>query len=194
MKTILLAALGLALLPTVAFARPVSGEREASYGAAASDQGPQPASTIRVAASETKGHGGDHAVGIAAEGGFARAMLPGARTGGGYLTLRNATATDDRLLDVASPRAGRVELHRTEMNGAVMTMREVENGLPVAAGGSVTLVPGGTHLMFLDVAKPFTEGERIPLTLRFEKAGSVETELLVGPPNAAAPAAGGHAH
>jgi copper(I)-binding protein len=57
-------------------------------------------------------------------------------------------------------------------------------GYEVPAKGSFELKPGGAHLMLVDIKKPFKEGDRIPLTLRFEKAGEVKIELVVssGPP------------
>jgi copper(I)-binding protein len=59
-----------------------------------------------------------------------------------------------------------------------MRMREVK-GYEVPANGSFELKPGGAHLMLVDVRRPFREGDRIPLTLRFEKAGEIKTELVV---------------
>jgi len=65
-----------------------------------------------------------------------------------------------------------------EMKGDVMRMREV-NGYEVPAKGSFELKPGGAHLMLVDIKRPLKEGERVPLVLRFEKAGEVKTELAV---------------
>ncbi|WP_048648626.1 DUF1775 domain-containing protein [Nitratireductor soli] len=112
---------------------------------------------------------------------WARAMLPGQPSGGGYLTIENTGAADDRLLSVASPSAGRVEVHTMEMNNDVMVMRPVEGGLAIPAGETVTLKPGGLHMMFMEVTAPFKEGAAVPVTLEFEKAGAVELELKVGP-------------
>ncbi|WP_062012325.1 copper chaperone PCu(A)C [Aureimonas sp. AU4] len=152
-----------------------------------------PAPTVRVvAASPTAGGGHAHhasaapaAAGVAAEGGYARAMLPGAKVGGGYLTLTNPAAEPDRLVSAASPRAGKVTIHESSMENGVMRMREATAGLPVPAGGTLMLEPSGAHLMFENVAQPFREGESVPVTLRFERGGEVETMLSVGAPNAA---------
>ncbi len=66
-----------------------------------------------------------------------------------------------------------------------MRMREVK-GYEVPAKGSFELKPGGAHLMLVDIKQPFKEGDRIPVTLRFQKAGEIKTEFVVsrsGPPS-----------
>ncbi|WP_292899335.1 copper chaperone PCu(A)C [Nitratireductor sp.] len=110
-----------------------------------------------------------------------RAMLPGQPSGGGYMVIENTGAGDDRLLSLTSPRAGKVEVHSMEMNNDVMVMRPVKGGLTIPAGETVTLEPGGLHVMFMQVEKGFQEGESIPLTLQFEKAGTIDLELMAGP-------------
>ena len=96
----------------------------------------------------------------------------------GYLVIDNQTASDDRLLAVTSPRAERVEIHEMSMDGAVMRMRSVD-GLAIPAGQSVSLAPGGLHLMFFGVAEPFAEGQEVPVELTFENTGAVNVTLPV---------------
>jgi periplasmic copper chaperone A len=103
----------------------------------------------------------------------------GTTTSAGYLTISNSGGADDRLISASSPRAGAVQLHTMEMDGAVMRMRPIEGGVAVPAGGTVAFAPGGMHLMFLDVATPFAEGETIPVTLNFEHAGAVNVNFPV---------------
>jgi periplasmic copper chaperone A len=112
---------------------------------------------------------------------YARAMLPGAKVGGGYLKLTNSGPTDDRLVSAASDRAGSVELHEMKIDNGVMIMRPLANGIAVASGASVELKPGSYHVMFMDVTQPFKEGEMVKAQLQFEKAGPVEVEFVVGP-------------
>lgn len=121
---------------------------------------------------------------------WTRATPPGAPTAAGYLTLRNAGSTADRLAGGSSPAAARLEIHMMEVKDGVMTMRPVEGGLEVPAGGSVELKPGGLHLMFISPSAPFKEGERVTATLEFEKAGKVEVEFVVAPIGSPAPAHG----
>lgn len=114
-------------------------------------------------------------------GGFTKAMLPGQPVGGGFVTIHNTGAADDRLISAESPSAGRVELHEMVMQNDVMKMRQLNDGIAVPAGTTVELKPGGLHLMFMDVKKPFVEGETVNLKLTFEKAGTVDLILPIGP-------------
>jgi copper(I)-binding protein len=110
---------------------------------------------------------------------WARATAPGAKVAAGYMILRNRSAAADRLVAVSSPAAARVETHVTVKDGDIARMREVK-GYDIPAGGSFELKPGGAHLMFVDIRRAFKEGERIPATLKFEKAGEVRVEFHVG--------------
>jgi len=107
---------------------------------------------------------------------WTRATPPVAKVAAGYLKITSGAA--DRLIGASSPVAARVELHVVEMKGGVMRMRQV-NGYDIPAGGSFELSPGGAHLMLVDIKRPFKEGAKIPLTLRFEKGGEVKVELQV---------------
>ncbi len=110
---------------------------------------------------------------------WTRATPPGAPTAAGYLTIANNGAEADRLIAVASPYAETGEIHVMEMKDGVMSMRAVEGGIEIPAGGSVTLAPGGLHLMFIKLKDALHEGDELPVRLTFEKAGSVETSLHV---------------
>jgi len=110
---------------------------------------------------------------------WVRATVPGAKVGGGYMVLRNAGARADRLLSASSPAAAKVELHVHINDNGVMKMREVQ-GYDVPAKGSFELKPGGAHLMFMDIKRPFKEGEKLPVKLKFEKAGEVSADFQVG--------------
>lgn len=109
---------------------------------------------------------------------WARATAPGASVGGGYLVIRNKGAAGDRLLGVTSPVCARVEMHEMAMEKDVMRMREVK-GVDVPAKKSVEFRPGGFHLMLMELKAPLRQGDKVPVTLRFEKAGEVKTELVV---------------
>jgi hypothetical protein len=75
-----------------------------------------------------------------------------------------------------------------KMDGSVMRMREVEKGLEIPAGGSVTLAPGGYHLMMMGLKGPLKQGSTVPVTLVFEKAGTIDVELAVEAMGASHPA------
>lgn len=110
---------------------------------------------------------------------WTRATPPVARTAAAYLALTNEGGEADRLVGAASPIASRAEFHTTEMEGNVMRMRHLPDGVPVPAGETVELKPGGLHIMLIDLSSPVEEGKRVPLTLTFEKAGSIDVELAV---------------
>ncbi len=110
---------------------------------------------------------------------WARAMLPNQPAGAGYLVIANSGAEPDRLVGASSPAAGKVEIHTMSVVDDVMVMRPVEGGLEIPAGKTVTLEPGGLHVMFMQVTDPFRDGGTVPVTLEFEKAGPVDLELPV---------------
>jgi len=113
------------------------------------------------------------------ENAWARATPPGAKTGAGYMVIRNKSAAPDRLVGAQSAASARVETHVHIREGDVYRMRQVE-GYDVPANGSFELKPGGAHLMFVDIRRPFKEGEKIPVTLKFEKAKDITVEFHVG--------------
>ncbi len=119
---------------------------------------------------------------------WARATVPGAAVGGGYLVIRNNGAVADRLVSVTSPVSARVEMHEMAMERDVMRMREVK-GVAVPAKGSVEFKPGGYHLMFMELKAPLKQGDKVPVTLRFEKSGELKADFSVE--SAGAAGAGG---
>lgn len=121
---------------------------------------------------------------------WTRATPPKAPTGGGYLTITNNGTEADRLVAAASPLAEKGGLHQMTVKDGVMTMRPVEN-IEIPPGGSVALAPGGFHLMFVSLKEPFKQGGKLPVTLTFDKAGTIETFLHIRPIGAPGP---GEAH
>ena len=118
--------------------------------------------------------------------GFSRATLPHAPVGGGFLTIQNTGTTPDRLIGASSAVAGHMEVHEMKMVGDVMKMSQLKDGLPIPAGATVTLQPGGYHLMFMDLKQPLVQGKTVMVTLTFEHAGKVDMPLMIGAPNAGA--------
>ncbi|MFC6758852.1 copper chaperone PCu(A)C [Sulfitobacter porphyrae] len=110
---------------------------------------------------------------------FVRATLPNQPVAGGFLTVTNGGDSDDTLIAASSDTAARVEIHEMAMQGEVMKMRALENGLPIPAGETVMLKPGGYHIMFMDLSGPMTEGDTAEVTLTFEKAGAVTLTMPV---------------
>jgi copper(I)-binding protein len=121
-----------------------------------------------------------------------RATPGGAKVAAGYLTIKNGAATPDRLVSVTADIAGRAGIHQMSMADGMMKMRELADGLPIPAEGSVKLEPASYHLMFLDLKKPLKEGETFPATLTFERAGTVSVTFEVRGMGAAAPEQADH--
>jgi periplasmic copper chaperone A len=124
---------------------------------------------------------------------WSRATPGGAKIGGGYLTIENRGSTSDRLLGGSADVADKIQIHAMAMNNGVMTMRPLDNGLTIEPGKTVKLAPGGYHLMMLDLKSPLKQGDKVPVTLEFEKAGKVKLSLDVQGVGAQAPADAGHA-
>jgi len=120
-------------------------------------------------------------------GGWARA---GVSSSAAYISVHNGGGAD-RLLGASSPVAASVSIHDSQNDGGVMRMRAA-GAMPVAAGGSIAMKPGGLHIMLMGLKAPLRPGTKLPITLRFEKAGLVRASLPVLPPGAQGPAAEGH--
>ena len=125
---------------------------------------------------------------------WSRTTPNGAKVAGGYLSITNTGTEPDRLVSVASDASAKVEVHEMSMTNGVMQMRPLGEGLTIKPGETVELKPGGYHVMFLDIAKPFKQGDAIKATLQFEKAGKVDVVFDVGALGAAAPGGGAMEH
>src|SRR6201995_5374763 len=122
---------------------------------------------------------------------WSRATPKGVNVAAGYLTIENRGDTADRLVSASTPVARKVAIHEMLQAGGVMRMRATD-GLTIPPHGKLVLAQGGSHLMFLQLAAPLSEGERVPVSLDFEKTGQIDTSLEVGgvgakgPPSTAA--------
>ncbi|OCK53504.1 copper chaperone PCu(A)C [Bradyrhizobium sp. LMTR 3] len=111
---------------------------------------------------------------------WSRATPKGAKVAGGYLTIENRGVEPDRLLSASSAAAAKVEIHQMSMQDGIMTMRPLDDGLAIPADATVTLVPGGDHIMFIGLIAPFEEDQRIAVSLNFERAGKIDASFEVG--------------
>ncbi len=118
---------------------------------------------------------------------WSRATPKGAKVAGGYLTIESRGTRPERLRSASSAAAAKVEIHQMIMQDGVMMMRPLEDGLVVPPDTTVTLAPGGDHIMFVELAAPFEEGQRIPVSLNFERAGKIDASFEVGPVGAKGP-------
>ena len=116
---------------------------------------------------------------LSIDGAWSRETAPGQSVGGAFMAISNSGARADRLMSGSSPVAGEVQIHTMSMDGAVMRMRQVQGGLEVPAHGRLELRPGGFHVMFIGLKLALRQGERVPLTLRFQRAGQVTVQVSV---------------
>jgi copper(I)-binding protein len=123
---------------------------------------------------------------------WSRATPGGAKIAGGYLTIENKGSAPDRLIGGAADVSDKIEVHEMAMNNGVMTMRQLDKGLTIEPGKTVKLAPGGYHLMLLDLKSPLKQGDKVPVTLEFEKAGKVKLSFDVQGVGAQGPAGAGH--
>lgn len=110
---------------------------------------------------------------------WARATPKGASVGGGYMTITNMGTESDRLDGGATGVAAGLEIHEMKMDNGVMKMRPVTGGLEIKPGETVTLKPGGYHLMFTGLKQALKQGEHVKATLNFAKAGKAEVDFTV---------------
>jgi periplasmic copper chaperone A len=111
---------------------------------------------------------------------WSRATPKGATVAAGYLKITNTGTTPDRFVAGSSGVGKRFEIHEMSMDGSVMRMRELKDGIEIAPGATVEFKPGSYHVMFVDIAKPLAKGDKVKATLTFEKAGKLDVEFWVG--------------
>ena len=117
---------------------------------------------------------------------WARASIGTARPGAAYVTIRNTGDEPDRLIRIETPIAAQPEVHGMEEESGIMKMRPA-GPLEIPPGGEIRLSPGGRHVMLMQLQQPLEEGEQVPLTLIFEKAGKITVSAPVASIGAKAP-------
>ena len=109
---------------------------------------------------------------------WSRATPGGAKVGVGYLAIVNIGNKSDRLTAATSPIAERVEIHSTRMDGGVMRMRKINDGLELKPQEVTEFKPGGLHLMFIGLKQPIKKGDKLPVRLTFAGAGQVDLTFV----------------
>ena len=109
---------------------------------------------------------------------WSRATIGADRPGVVYLSIRNTGSTDDALLAVATPIAGKPMLHETVVTDGIASMPHAMS-VPVPSGQTVALAPGGFHAMLMGLTQALEKGDTFPLTLTFETAGDVTVNVDV---------------
>lgn len=111
---------------------------------------------------------------------YVRASSKMAKSAAAFMEIKNTSSQDDRLLDVKSKVAKRVELHtHIKSDDGVMKMRRVDDGFLISGNDTLRLERGGRHIMFMGLSQPFVNGESIVITLFFESAGPLDLEIPI---------------
>ena len=118
---------------------------------------------------------------------WARATPKGATTGAAYMTITNTGKTPDKVACVSSDASAECQIHTMTMDNGVMQMRPVEGGLEIKPGETVTLKPGGLHVMLVTLKHPLEQGNSVKAMLKFDTAGTVEIDAPIAAIGAAAP-------
>lgn len=114
---------------------------------------------------------------------WARTSPTTAGFAGGYFTVTNKAHEADRLVGAESPVATKIEIHGIKVVGSGITMKQLEKGLGLPPDTAITLKPRGYHL-WIELKAPLAQGQKVPVTLRFEKAAARSIELVVEAPGA----------
>ena len=137
--------------------------------------------------------------GIDVKNAWVRTAVPGQSATGAFLTITHKEGA--RLVRGTSPVAGVTEIHEMKMEGDVMKMRAVADGVELPAGKAVELAPGGYHLMLMDLKAALPKDAIVPVTLWFRDAKGAESKVDLKLPVAAhspsgkvGDAAGAHKH
>jgi periplasmic copper chaperone A len=120
---------------------------------------------------------------------WSRATPKGAASGAGYMTITNTGTTPDTVNCVSADASAQCQIHSMTIEGGVMKMRPVEGGLEIKPGETVTLKPGGYHVMFVNLKHALEQGQSVKATLKFDHAGTVDIEYPVAAIGAPAPGA-----
>jgi periplasmic copper chaperone A len=111
-------------------------------------------------------------------GAWARAAPAGMPVGAAYFTIENRGKQPDGLLAIASSAAAKVELHRTTVENGMSRMRPAGE-IVIAPGSRISVAPGGLHLMLMDLKYPLLEGNYLPLTFTFRRAGKITVQIRI---------------
>jgi periplasmic copper chaperone A len=109
---------------------------------------------------------------------WSRPTPPTASVGVVYLSITNSGTQADRLLDVSSSIAGKVEIHESRNVNGAMQMRAV-TGVTCPPGTTVKIEPGGLHMMLIGLTRPLVVGTVFTLTLQFRDAGALTLRVPV---------------
>ena len=108
-----------------------------------------------------------YAADIEVKSAWVRATVPAQTVSGAYMQITSKAGAT--LVGVSTPVAEAVEVHEMTMDGGVMKMRAVPR-LALSAGKTLTLKPGGYHIMLMGLKQKLKPGDKVSVTLKIENA------------------------
>jgi periplasmic copper chaperone A len=149
-----------------------------------------------ILAAATAAHAADYKLGaITVRQPWSRPAQAG-MNGVGFMTVANAGKTAVTLKRMEAASAAAVEIHQSAMANGVMTMRQLDKGVVIPAGGQVAFAPGGYHFMILDLKAEQKVGQKVPVTLVFDdgRKQKIDLDVRLSPPSGQASPAPEHRH
>jgi len=117
---------------------------------------------------------------------WSKVTIGAGRPGVLYVEITNNGSDDDALIGVTTPVASMPMLHETVVTDGIASMPHAMS-IPVPAGQTVELAPGGYHGMLMGLTAALKDGDKFPVTLTFEKAGEATVTVDVLPLRAEGP-------
>ncbi|MFT6918977.1 MAG: copper(I)-binding protein [Cognaticolwellia sp.] len=115
---------------------------------------------------------------LVVENGYARESIPGTSISSAYMTIKNLSAKNIRLIAAASAVSDRIEIHQHTMSDGLMRMRQ-RDYVEISAQNSTVFQPSGFHLMIFDLKHPLKAKENIIITLSFDDQSSIDVNYTV---------------
>ncbi len=99
----------------------------------------------------------------------------GTGVSGAYMSITNNGTDDVTLISVSAEGVGMAQIHETTVDENDMaSMQEIADGILIPAGETVDLMPGGLHIMLMQLENDLVEGETVAITLEFDNGTSVD--------------------
>ena len=115
---------------------------------------------------------------ISVEDGYVSESIPGTSISSAYMTIKNLSSTDTRLVSASSEVSERIEIHQHTMVDGLMRMRQ-RDYVDILANNSTVFQPSGFHLMIFNLKQPLKAKEEIIITLHFDNQSSLEVNYTV---------------
>ena len=127
---------------------------------------------------------GSYAGDVSISSAWSLAVPPSSKNGAVYLLIENKGSETDMLMDATTDVSRSVELHTTSHDHGQMKMHH-HHSLEIPGNSSLTMEPGGHHIMLMGLVEPLTPGQKFDLTLNFMKGGEIKigVDVVASPPN-----------